>query len=47
MVYAFDAVRRRPGRAVLTSLGIGLAIGLVVMLLALWIFGKAKGGLPE
>ncbi len=35
MVYAFDAVRRRPGRAVLTSLGIGLAIGLVVMLLAL------------
>jgi putative ABC transport system permease protein len=33
--YAFDAVRRRPGRAVLTALGIGLAVGLVVLLLAL------------
>jgi putative ABC transport system permease protein len=34
-VYAFDALRRRPGRTVLTALGIGLAVGLVVMLLAL------------
>jgi putative ABC transport system permease protein len=33
--YAFDAIRRRPGRSLLTSLGIGLAVGLVVMLLAL------------
>jgi putative ABC transport system permease protein len=33
--YALDAVRRRPGRSALTSLGIGLAVGLVVMLLAL------------
>jgi ABC-type lipoprotein release transport system permease subunit len=33
--YAFDAVRRRPGRSALTSLGIGLAVGLVVLLLAL------------
>jgi hypothetical protein len=32
--YALDAIRRRPGRAVLTSLGIGLAVGLVVILLA-------------
>ena len=35
MRYAFDALRRRPGRAALTSLGIGLAVGLVVLLLAL------------
>ncbi len=35
MPYAFDALKRRPGRAVLTSLGIGLAVGLVVMLLAI------------
>jgi len=33
--YALDAVRRRPGRSLLTSLGIGLASGLVVLLLAL------------
>jgi putative ABC transport system permease protein len=33
--YAFDAIRRRPGRSAMTSLGIGLAVGLVVMLLAL------------
>ena len=35
MAYATDAIRRRPGRAILTALGIGLAVGLVVMLLAL------------
>ena len=35
MRYALDAIRRRPGRSALTSLGIGLAVGLVVMLLAL------------
>ncbi len=35
MVYALDAIRRRPGRSAMTSLGIGLAVGLVVMLLAL------------
>ena len=35
MPYVWDAVRRRPGRAALTALGIGLAVGLVVMLLAL------------
>lgn len=35
MHYAWDAVRRRPRRSALTSLGIGLAVGLVVMLLAL------------
>jgi putative ABC transport system permease protein len=35
MRYAWDAIRRRPRRALLTSLGIGLAVGLVVMLLAL------------
>ncbi len=35
MRYALDALRRRPGRATLTSLGIGLAVGLVVVLLAL------------
>jgi putative ABC transport system permease protein len=33
--YALDAVRRRPGRSALTSLGIGLAVGLVVLLLAI------------
>jgi len=33
--YAFDALRRRPGRSAMTSLGIGLAVGLVVLLLAL------------
>lgn len=31
---AWDAIRRRPGRSVLTSLGIGLATALVVVLLA-------------
>ena len=35
MAYALDAIRRRPGRAALTALGIGLAVALVVMLLAL------------
>jgi putative ABC transport system permease protein len=35
MAYAFDAIRRRPGRAILTGLGIGLAVGLVVTLLAI------------
>ena len=35
MRYALDALRRRPGRAAMTSLGIGLAVGLVVLLLAL------------
>jgi len=33
--YALDALRRRPGRSAMTSLGIGLAVGLVVLLLAL------------
>jgi len=33
--YALGALRRRPGRAALTSLGIGLAVGLVVLLLAI------------
>jgi len=33
--YAFDALRRRPARSVLTALGIGLAVGLVVLLLSL------------
>jgi len=33
--YALGAIRRRPGRAALTALGIGLAVGLVVLLLAL------------
>ncbi|HEY6238278.1 MAG TPA: hypothetical protein VIZ68_03730, partial [Thermoplasmata archaeon] len=32
---AVDAVRRRPGRSAATALGIGLATGLVVLLLAL------------
>ncbi|EQD52678.1 membrane protein containing DUF214, permase predicted [mine drainage metagenome] len=32
---AFDAIRRRPGRSSLASLGIGLAAALVVLLLAL------------
>ena len=31
---AWDAIRRRPGRSLLTSLGIGLATALVVVLLA-------------
>jgi len=35
MPYAWDSVRRRPGRSALTSLGVGLAVGLVVLLLAL------------
>ncbi|MFZ1023077.1 MAG: ABC transporter permease [Thermoplasmata archaeon] len=35
MVYAFDAIRRRPGRSILTALGIGLATALVVILLAI------------
>ena len=35
MRYAWDALRRRPRRSALTALGIGLAVGLVVMLLAL------------
>lgn len=35
MRYSLDAIRRRPGRSALTSLGIGLAVGLVVLLLAL------------
>ncbi len=35
MYYALDAIRRRPGRSALTSLGIGLAVGLVVLLLAI------------
>jgi len=33
--YAWDSIRRRPGRSALTSLGVGLAVGLVVLLLAL------------
>jgi putative ABC transport system permease protein len=33
--YAWDALRRRPGRSAATALGVGLAIGLVVILLAL------------
>jgi putative ABC transport system permease protein len=33
--YALDAIRRRPGRSALTALGIGLAVGLVVLLLAI------------
>jgi putative ABC transport system permease protein len=33
--YAFDSIRRRPGRSVLTILGIGLATGLVIILLAI------------
>ena len=35
MPYAYDALRRRPGRSAMTALGIGLAVGLVVLLLAL------------
>ncbi len=35
MRYALGALRRRPGRTALTSLGIGLAVGLVVLLLAI------------
>jgi len=33
--YALDAIRRRPGRSALTSLGIGLSVGLVVLPLAI------------
>jgi putative ABC transport system permease protein len=33
--YAWDSIRRRPGRSGLTALGVGLAVGLVVLLLAL------------
>jgi putative ABC transport system permease protein len=33
--YALRALARRPGRTALTSLGIGLAVGLVVLLLAI------------
>jgi putative ABC transport system permease protein len=33
--YAWDSLRRRPGRSALTALGVGLAVGLVVLLLAL------------
>jgi putative ABC transport system permease protein len=35
MRLAIDAVRRRPGRSAVTILGVGLATGLVVLLLAL------------
>ena len=35
MRYALRALARRPGRTALTSLGIGLAVGLVVLLLAI------------
>ncbi|HYA58116.1 MAG TPA: FtsX-like permease family protein [Thermoplasmata archaeon] len=35
MRYSLDAIRRRPGRSAMTVLGIGLAVGLVVLLLAL------------
>ena len=35
MLYSIDAIRRRPGRSAMTALGIGLAVGLVVLLLAL------------
>jgi ABC-type lipoprotein release transport system permease subunit len=35
MRYALDAIWRRPGRSALTALGIGLAVGLVVLLLSL------------
>ena len=35
MRLAVDALRRRPGRSLLTALGVGLAAGLVVLLLAL------------
>lgn len=35
MRYSLDTLRRRPARTILTSLGIGLAAGLVVLLLAL------------
>ncbi len=34
-MYALDALRRRPGRSATTALGVGLAVGLVVLLLAL------------
>jgi putative ABC transport system permease protein len=35
MRYALEGIRRRPGRSALTALGIGLAVGLVVLLLAI------------
>jgi putative ABC transport system permease protein len=35
VAYALDAIRRRPGRSALTAIGVGLAVGLVVLLLAL------------
>jgi putative ABC transport system permease protein len=35
MAYSVDAIRRRPGRSAATVFGIGLATGLVVLLLAL------------
>ncbi len=35
MRYSLDALRRRPGRSALTVLGLGMAVGLVVLLLAL------------
>jgi len=35
MRLAWDALRRRPGRSLLTALGVGLASGLVVLLLTL------------
>ncbi len=34
MRFAWDGIRRRPGRSAVTSLGIGLAVALVVLLLA-------------
>ncbi len=34
MRFAWDAIRRRPGRSAVTALGIGLAVALVVLLLA-------------
>ncbi len=34
-MYAWDALRRRPGRSAITAFGVGLAVGLVVLLLAL------------
>jgi putative ABC transport system permease protein len=34
MRFAWDGIRRRPGRSVVTALGIGLAVALVLLLLA-------------
>ncbi|EQD67236.1 ABC-type transport system permease protein, partial [mine drainage metagenome] len=34
MRFAWDGIRRRPGRSVATALGIGLAVALVILLLA-------------